>query len=168
MNVAQNRVARIEYRLTGEGGELIESSVGAEPLSYLHGAGNLIPGLETALEGRVAGDKVSVSVPPDQAYGERDESLRRSVARTQLAALGEIEPGVQFEATTNRGTEILTVVSADDDMVVVDGNHPLAGQTLNFDVSVVDVRDATEEELAHGHAHGPHGHHHHDDGHDHG
>ena len=161
MTVAKNTVPAIEYTVSFAGGEVLESSKGEAPLEYLHGAGDLVPGLEAALEGKQSGDEVSTDVPPGMAYGERDDSLRRAVARSELASLGELEAGMRFEAETSSGTEIQIVVSVDGDEVTVDGNHPLAGRTLHFDVEIVGVREATEEEIAHGHVHGPGGHHHH-------
>ena len=160
MNVAKNTVPSIEYTVSFAGGEVLESSKGEAPLEYLHGADNLVPGLEAALEGKESGDQVSTDVPPEMAYGVRDDSLRRAVPRSELASLGELEEGMRFEAETEAGTEILSVISLDGDEVTVDGNHPLAGRTLHFDVEIVAVRVATEEEIAHGHVHGPGGHHH--------
>lgn len=161
MTVARNTVPSIEYTVSYAGGDELESSKGEAPLEYLHGAGNLVPGLEAALEGKRAGDQVSTNVPPEMAYGVRDDSLRRSIARSELKSLGDLEEGMRFEAETSDGTEILNVVNVDGDEVTVDGNHPLAGETLHFDVEILDIRAATEEEITHGHVHGPGGHHHH-------
>jgi FKBP-type peptidyl-prolyl cis-trans isomerase SlyD len=161
MHIAKDKVVTIDYTLTGAGGEVLDSSQGGEPLSYLHGAGAMIPGLETALEGKSAGDAVKAVVPPDQAYGQKDPSLVQPVPRDRFSGVPDVRPGMQFTAQGKSGSRVVTVVSVDDRNVTVDANHPLAGQTLNFDVTVVDVRDATSEELSHGHAHGPGGHHHH-------
>ena len=161
MNVAKDKVVTIDYTLTGDGGDVLDSSQGGEPLTYLHGAGAMIPGLETALEGKSAGDAVKAVVPPDQAYGQKDPSLVQPVPRDRFSGVPDVRPGMQFTAEGKSGSRVVTVVSVDDRNVTVDANHPLAGQTLNFDVTVVDVRDATSEELSHGHAHGPGGHHHH-------
>ncbi|CAN5319934.1 peptidylprolyl isomerase [soil metagenome] len=156
MTVATNKVVSILYTLTGVEGELIDSNTaeGDAPLEYLHGADNVVPGLEAALEGKAPGDKVAVRVPPDAGYGEREEDLVTEVPRSQLEELGELEVGVQFRAETDEGVEIFTVTEVGDDLVTIDGNHPLAGAVLNFEVEVVAVRDATDEELEHGHAHG--------------
>src|SRR5215216_5409959 len=161
MHVAKDKVVTIDYTLTGAGGDVLDSSQGGEPLTYLHGAGAMIPGLERALEGRNAGDTLKATVSPDQGYGEKDPSLVQPVPRERFPGLPDIRPGMQFTAQGRNGSRVVTVVAVDDQNVTVDANHPLAGQTLNFDVKVIDVRNATSEELAHGHAHGPGGHHHH-------
>lgn len=159
MHVAKDKVVTIDYTLTGAGGELLDSSQGGEPLSYLHGAGGMIPGLEIALEGKAAGEAVKAVVPPDQAYGQKDPSLVQPVPRDRFPDVPDIRPGMQFTAQGKSGSRVVTVVGVDDSNVTIDANHPLAGQTLNFDVKVVDVRDATSEEISHGHAHGPGGQH---------
>ena len=161
VQVDKNTVPTIEYAVSFANGELLESSKGDEPLDYLHGSGNLVPGLEAALEGKTVGDQVKTAVPPELAYGERDDSLRRTVARSELDSLGTVEEGMRFEAETANGTEVLNVISVDGDQVVVDANHPLAGETLHFEVEIVGLRAATEEEITHGHVHAPGGHHHH-------
>lgn len=153
MQVSENKVVSIHYTLRNDAGEVIDSSAGRAPLRYLHGVGNIIPGLEKALEGKTSGDRVDVNIAPEEAYGERDESLVQVVPRSAFEGVEEIEPGMQFQAQTPAGRQILTVVEVQDDRVVVDGNHPLAGETLHFSVEITEVREATEEELAHGHAH---------------
>jgi FKBP-type peptidyl-prolyl cis-trans isomerase SlyD len=158
--VAKDKVVSIDYTLTGTGGEVIDSSQGAEPLTYLHGAGNIIPGLERALEGKSAGDEINATIAPDQGYGQKNPGLVQPVPRSQFPGVKDITVGQQFQAQTNHGPRVVTVVGVTDDTVTVDANHPLAGATLNFAVKVVDVRDATAEELGHGHAHGPGGHQH--------
>jgi FKBP-type peptidyl-prolyl cis-trans isomerase SlyD len=160
MNIAKDKVVSIDYTLTDNGGQVLDSSQGKEPLNYLHGAGNIIPGLEQALDGKTQGDQVNVSVPPEQAYGPRDERMVQAVPRTAFQGVQDIRPGMQFQAQTNAGARTVTVVGVQGDQVMIDANHPLAGQTLNFDVNVRGVRDATPEELTHGHAHGPGGHQH--------
>ncbi len=163
MNIGQDKVVSIHYTLTNGSGEVLDSSSGGEPLAYLHGKGNIIPGLEKALEGRKTGEKLDVKVAADEAYGQRDENLVQKVPRRAFGGVAKVEPGMQFHAQTSQGqTRLVTVTGVQGDMVTVDGNHPLAGQDLNFAVEVADIRDATEEELAHGHVHGPGGHHHHD------
>lgn len=159
MQIAHHTVASFNYRLTDDSGELIDGSEG-EPLAYIHGTHSIIPGLEQALEGKRAGDALQVRLPPELAYGERDEELVQEVSRDALPAEAEIEVGVQFHAENEEGQHILTVVGVDGDSVRLDANHPLAGKTLVFDVQVVSVRAATAEELKHGHAHGPGSHHH--------
>ena len=160
MNIAKDKVVSIDYTLTDSGGQVLDSSQGKEPLNYLHGAGNIIPGLEGALEGKAEGEKVNVQVPPEQAYGPRDERMVQAVPRSAFQGAPDIQPGMQFQAQTNAGARLITVVGVQGDQVTIDANHPLAGQTLNFDVNVRGVRDATAEELSHGHVHGPGGHQH--------
>jgi FKBP-type peptidyl-prolyl cis-trans isomerase SlyD len=160
MQITQNAVVLIHYTLTDETGKTIDSSAGAEPLAYVHGNGNLIPGLERALEGKQAGDALSVKVSPAEAYGEYDENLVQSVPRDVLQGIDNVRVGMQLQAQSNQGARAVTVTDVADDKVTIDGNHPLAGKNLNFEVKVTDVRTATEEELAHGHVHGPGGHHH--------
>jgi FKBP-type peptidyl-prolyl cis-trans isomerase SlyD len=161
MQAEANKVVSIDYTLTGPDGKVIDSSKGNEPLPYLHGAGNIVPGLEAALNGKQKGDAVKVTVQPDQAYGQRDEGLIQEVPRNKFPANADIKPGMQFQANTPQGARIVSVVSADANNVKIDANHPLAGMPLTFDVTVMDVRDATPEEISHGHVHGPSGHHHH-------
>ena len=160
MQVLKDKVVSIDYTLTGKDGNVLDSSQGKAPLQYLHGRGNIIPGLESALEGKNEGEQVKVSVPPGQAYGERDERMVQPVPRSSFQGVEKIEPGMQFQANTQAGPRIVTIVGVTPDQVTVDANHPLAGQTLNFDVKVVGIRDATQEELSHGHAHGAGGHQH--------
>lgn len=157
--IEARKVVSIEYTLTDDGGKLIDSSRGRAPLSYLHGAGNIVPGLEKALEGKNEGDTIEVSVPPAEGYGVRNEALIQNVAIRKLPEK-KAQVGMQLRAQTEHGPRILTVTAVRGDYATVDANHPLADKTLNFKVSVVTVRDATEEELAHGHVHGPHGHDH--------
>ena len=160
MKIAHEKVVSIHYTLTNSEGTVLDSSSGGEPLAYLHGFGNIIPGLENALEGKGAGDKLSVTVEPEQGYGARDERLVQAVPRSAFKGVEDIAPGMQFQAQGPQGARLVVVTQVADDEVTVDANHPLAGQTLNFDVEVSGVRDATAEELEHGHVHGPGGHHH--------
>ncbi|HEX7028272.1 MAG TPA: peptidylprolyl isomerase [Gammaproteobacteria bacterium] len=159
MQISDNTVVRIHYTLKNKSGEILDTSDGQEPLAYLHGVGNIIPGLEAALTGRKAGDTVQASIEPKDAYGERHEELVQAIPRGAFP-IQDIEPGMRFSAGSDQGNQIVTVVKVDDEIVTVDGNHPLAGETLYFDVEVVDLREATEEEANHGHVHGPGGHHH--------
>src|SRR5436190_16822916 len=158
MQVEKNKVGSIDYTLTNMQGQVIDSSKEGQPLSYLHGDGGIMPGLEAALESKNPGDNVKVTVAPADAYGEKDPSLVQPIPRSSFGAAPNITPGMQFQAQNAQGSRIVTVVSATPDTVTIDANHPLAGQTLNFDVTVVEVRDATAEEMAHGHAHGAGGH----------
>ena len=161
MNVAQDKVVLIHYTLKNDAGAVIDSSSGGDPLAYIHGQGNIIPGLEKALDGKQKGDKVSVKVDPAEGYGVRDDALVQSVPRRAFGGVPDIKPGMQFHAQGEQGhTRVVTVTGVKGDMVTVDGNHPLAGENLNFDVEIAEVRDATEEEMEHGHVHGPGGHHH--------
>ncbi|WP_019021368.1 MULTISPECIES: peptidylprolyl isomerase [unclassified Thioalkalivibrio] len=160
MQVAQNSVVSIHYKLTNDAGETIDSSEGREPLAYMHGNGQIVPGLERQLEGKAAGDKVQATVPPEEGYGEKLDAMVQEVPMEAFQGVDSIEPGMQFQAQTENGPLTVTVTKVEGDTATVDGNHPLAGQTLNFDVEVVDVREASAEELEHGHAHGPGGHEH--------
>ena len=160
MQVSAQKVVHIHYTLTSEEGEVIDSSEGHGPLAYIHGHGNIIPGLENALLGKMAGDKIKVTIPPEEAYGPRDENLIQTVPIDAFHGVDEILPGMQVHTETPNGVELVTVIDVQDGYVSLDGNHPMSGLTLNFDVEVTDVRDATEEELDHGHVHGEGGHHH--------
>ncbi len=160
MLVSAQKVVSIHYTLTNEDGDVIDSSEGHEPLAYIHGYGNIIPGLENALTGKTAGDAFEVSIPPEEAYGLRDDGLIQAVPKSAFQGVDEILPGMQFQSESPNGMQLVTVVEVQGDTVILDGNHPMSGQTLNFEVEVTDVRDATEDELAHGHVHGPGGHHH--------
>ena len=159
MKITDKKVALIHYTLKNAGGEVLDSSEGHDPLAYLHGAGNIIIGLENALEGKAAGDKLEVSVEAAEAYGEYDESLVQPVPRSQFGE-HEVEVGLQFHADTAIGPRVVTVTAIDGDDVIIDANHQLAGEDLHFKVEVVEVREATAEELDHGHVHGPEGHEH--------
>lgn len=160
MQIAPNAVAYIHYTLTNEAGAVLDSSSGGEPLAYLHGAGNIIPGLEKALEGRQAGDKLDVTIKPEDGYGVRDEKLVQQVPRRAFQGVSDVKPGMRFHANTDHGPAQVTVTQVQGDMVTIDGNHELAGVTLKFAVEVAKVREATSEELMHGHVHGAGGHHH--------
>ena len=161
MIISENSSVRFHYTLTYDQGQQLDSSAGQEPLAYLHGAGNIIPGLEKALEGKTAGDKLSVAVSAEEGYGPVQTDLIQDVPRSSFQGIDTIEIGMQFEAQTGQGGSVpVTVIAVTDETVTVDGNHPLAGKGLNFDVTIEDVREASEEELAHGHIHGAGGHHH--------
>lgn len=161
MQISPNKVVSIHYTLKNDAGDVLDTSSGREPLAYLHGSGNIIPGLEKALEGKSSGEKMNVSIVPEEGYGERHEGLIQDVPRDAFQGVEDIQPGMQFHAQGPSGPMVVTVQEVGDDTVKVDGNHPLAGETLHFDVEVADVREATAEEQEHGHVHGA-------DGHDHG
>lgn len=157
--IANDHVVRFNYTLTNQEGQILDQSQG-EPLAYLHGAHNIIPGLENALLGKTAGEKLKVTVPAAEGYGEYYADLVQEVPREMFQGVDQIQPGMQFQAQTDDGVQLVTVKSVDDQNVIVDANHPLAGQDLTFDVEIVDVRPATDVELEHGHVHGAGGHHH--------
>jgi FKBP-type peptidyl-prolyl cis-trans isomerase SlyD len=160
MQIADEMAVSIHFKLTNPKGELLDSSEGDEPLEYIQGHGFIVPGLEQALLGKSAGDRVQVVVSPAEGYGERDEEKLQSVPRDAFDSDATIEPGMRFQAESDDGEVLVTVAQVDGDTVVIDGNHPLAGETLHFDVQVVSVRPCTEEELEHGHIHGPDAHQH--------
>jgi len=157
--IAKDKVVLFEYRLTNNDGVLIDSSEKAGPMAYIHGHDNLIPGLEAHLEGMDTGAEFTVHIEPDQGYGLRDESLVAEVPREQFGD-DEVKPGMAFGATTDNGPITVIITAVADDVVHVDANPPLAGVALNFEGTVLEVREPTEEELAHGHVHGPGGHEH--------
>lgn len=153
MVIADQKVVSIHYKLTNDDGTLVQESAAGEPLSYLHGSGNIVPGLESALSGKTEGDKLNVSVEPEQGYGARNDALVQELPRKLFEGIDEIQEGMQFQAQSEQGTQVITVTKVDGERITVDGNHPLAGQTLNFEVEVDNVRDATAEEIEHGHVH---------------
>ncbi len=156
MHITKHKVAAIRYTLRNDAGEVLDSSEGGEPLYYLHGEHNLIPGMEEGLEGRQAGDKLNLSIAPEKGYGVRDP---KNVHQVPTSAFGgaPVEVGMQFQADDGM---VVTVKEVGPTSVTIDANHELAGETLHFDIEVVEVRDATADEVTHGHAHGPGGHHH--------
>ena len=160
MQVEFQKVVILNNTLTDNDGNVIDQSTDSS-FAYLHGANNIIPGLENALHGKKAGDEMNVSVSPQEGYGERDDTKTQSVPKEMFPEDAEIEPGMQFHAQGPNGEAIVVnVTSVEDDAVTVDGNHPLAGVHLNFAVEIIEVRDASQEEIEHGHVHGPGGHHH--------
>jgi FKBP-type peptidyl-prolyl cis-trans isomerase SlyD len=161
VEITADRVVTIHYTLKDDAGVVLDSSAGGEPLAYIQGHGNLVSGLEKALEGKQDGNTLAVSVAPADGYGVRDETLIQRVPKRSLQGSGEIKKGMQFQARAADGMHLFTVTAVMGDMVTLDGNHPLADQTLHFDVEIVEVRAATTEELEHGHVHGAGGHHHH-------
>ena len=161
MPIDRDSVVTIHYTLKDDDGTVIDSSAAGEPLAYLHGHGNIVPGLEKELTGREAGDKLSVRVSPAEGYGEYDKELVQTVPRRALRGIKDVRTGMHLHAQTEQGPRTVTVTRVAGDMVTLDGNHPLAGKHLNFDIQIEEVRQATGEELSHGHVHGADGHHHH-------
>lgn len=153
MQITQHSAVTIHYRLTDAKGQLIESSFEADPMVYLHGMENLIPGLEKALEGKSKGDTLEVTIESEEAYGPYHDGLRQEVPVEAFGDIQDIVPGMRFIAETEMGQRPVQVTEVLDNSVIVDGNHPLAGQSLTFNVEVMDVREATAEEIAHGHIH---------------
>lgn len=161
MQISQNTVVTLNYTLKNDQGDTLDESQDGSFL-YLHGAGGIIPGLESQLEGKSAGDSLTAHIEPAEGYGERDDSMVQVVPREMFEADHPIEEGIQFHAESPEGDMLtVTVTKIEGDNVTVDGNHPLAGIALNFDVVIADVREASAEEVEHGHVHGPDGHHHH-------
>lgn len=152
--IATNKVASIHFTLKNAQGEVLDSSIGDQPLSYLQGHQNMVPGLENALEGKTTGDKLSVVVIAQEAYGEKDPALIQELPREMFNGIDNIEVGMEFHAETDNGPQVVEVVDVDGDTITIDGNHPFAGEDLHFEVEIMDVRDATENELQHGHVHG--------------
>ena len=160
MQIARDSVAAFHYTLTDDQNQVIDSSEGRDPLTYLHGGGQIVPGLEKQLEGRSAGDKFSAEVSPEEGYGVHHPELMQEVPREAFQGVEDIQPGMQFQGRGPQGEINVTVTRVEDGKVFIDGNHPLAGKTLHFAIEVTDVRPASEEELAHGHVHGAGGHQH--------
>ncbi|MGB0514058.1 MAG: FKBP-type peptidyl-prolyl cis-trans isomerase [Wenzhouxiangellaceae bacterium] len=147
MQAAANTVVTIDYTLTGNDGEVIDTSEGRGPLTYLHGHGNIIPGLENALEGKGEGEELSVQVEPEEGYGPHRDELVQKVSMEAFSGMDKVEPGMRFNAESAQGPLVVKVTEIDGDQVTIDANHELAGQQLNFAVTVRDVREATEQEL---------------------
>ena len=161
MLIAKDTIVSIDYTLTNPDGQVLDSSEGKAPLNYLHGSGGIITGLENALEGKENGASLKVTIPPADAYGEKDDALVQQLPPDMFKGVDDVKPGMQFQAQGEGGqARIVTVIEVADDGITIDANHPLAGVTLSFDVTVRDIRDATTEEIEHGHAHGPGGHQH--------
>jgi len=160
MQIADKKVVTLHYTLRDDKDTVIDSSEDGS-FAYLHGANNIIPGLENALTGKSVDEEMKVTIAPEEAYGERNPEMEQVVPKSMFEGDEGIQVGQQFHAASPDGQEIVvTVVSIDGEDVTIDGNHPLAGVTLNFEVKVISIRDASEEELDHGHVHGPDGHHH--------
>lgn len=159
MKIESNKVVSIHYTLTDNAGTVLDSSSGKDPLTYIQGIGNLIAGMEEGLEGKTAGEKLTIKVSPEKGYGIKNQELIQQVPITAFGGQ-MVSPGMQFEAGSQEQRFLVTVTEVNNDTVTIDGNHPLAGVELNFDVEVITIREATAEELDHGHVHGPGGHHH--------
>lgn len=154
MKIETNKVVSIDYTLKNDQGKVLDSSEGNEPLSFIYGNGNIISGLESALEGKSSGDELSVSIEPKDAYGEYDDTKMFEVGKEQFQDPTKVQEGMQVQGQTADGqVQIFTIKTIGEEKVTLDANHPLAGETLHFDVAVTDVRDATQEELDHGHVH---------------
>lgn len=156
MQISDDKVVTLHYSVKTPEGDDIDSSLDSEPLSFIQGSKFMIAGLEDALYGKEKGEQFEVSISPDKAYGERHDQLVQQVPITMFDGM-DVEVGMSFRATTDEGEQSVIIVAKDDEHVTVDGNHPLSGHTLIFDVSIEDVREATNEELEHGHVHGPGG-----------
>jgi FKBP-type peptidyl-prolyl cis-trans isomerase SlyD len=160
MQVTKDTVVSFHYDLSDQEGQQLESNRDADPIAYLHGAGNIIPGLEQAMEGKTEGDSLEVTVSPDQAYGERQDNLIQRLPLKHFKKMGKLKPGMRLQVPTDNGPRVVVVIKVGRFMVDVDANHPMAGMTLTFKVDITEVREATNEEKNHGHAHGVGGHHH--------
>ena len=161
MKAEKDKVVAFHYHLADDAGEALDSSRASEPLTILFGHAAIIPGLEQAMSGHEAGDRFNISVPPAQGYGERRENLTQRVPKKYFRDAERLQPGMTTVVSTQEGQRPVKVLKVGSSVVDVDLNHPMAGKTLHFDIEIVDVREATSEELAHGHVHGPEGHHHH-------
>jgi len=161
MTISQHKVVSIHYKVVdADSAEVIDSSEGGEPMTYLHGARNIIPGLEQALEGKNVGDEIEVTIAPADAYGEYSDDRIQQVPKEAFEQMEKVEPGMMVTAQSEHGQINLMVTEVDEATVTVDANHPLAGKSLKFDVRIEQIRDASDEEIAHGHVHGPDAHNH--------
>lgn len=159
--IGEKRVVTLHYTLKNSKGEVVDSSAGSEPLTYLHGSGEMVPGFEKNLAGKKAGEKHSFAVAPVDGYGEREGKGPQRVPKAAFEGIGDIEVGMALDTEGDDGhSQTVWIAAIDNDYVTIDINHPLAGETLHFEVEVLSVRKATADEVKHGHVHGPHGHHH--------
>ena len=152
--ITKDTAVLFNYTLKDEDGNVIDQSAEGQPLAYLHGHANIIPGLEAQLEGKTVGDKVNAVVAPADGYGEYHSEAVQEIPRDNFQGVEDIQPGMQFQSQSGDQVMLVTVKDVTDDIVTVDANHPLAGKALTFDVEIVEVRPATQEELSHGHVHG--------------
>ena len=160
MQIANKHVVQFNYELKDQNGEVLETSSSEEPVAYLHGSNNIMPGLSAAMEGKVKGDKFSTTLAAKDAYGERKDDAEQRIPVKHLIGGSRWKKGMVAAVETDNGQRQVTIIKMGKFMVTVDTNHPLAGKVLTFDIEVIDVRPATDEEVAHGHAHGAGGHHH--------
>ena len=160
MEIKKNSAVTLNYSLKNEEGTLLDTSEGREPLTYLHGVGGLIPGLESELEGKQASDKLQVVVSPENGYGKRQEELKQVVPKDGFQGDEEMVVGMQVQLDTEQGPMVAMITDINENEVTLDMNHPLADMELHFDVEIVEVRDASDDEISHGHVHGPGGHQH--------
>jgi FKBP-type peptidyl-prolyl cis-trans isomerase SlyD len=160
MHITKQKVVGIEYTLKDSAGGVVDSNVGGDPLFFIQGFGTLVRGLEAALEGRAAGDSFEVEVKAADGYGEYDPERRRGIPRDKAPQLAGAKPGMMLEARGPEGVSVVTIAEVTETEIIVDGNHPMAGKDLFFSIRIAEVRDATTEELSHGHVHGAGGHHH--------
>lgn len=160
MTITENKVVKLDYTLKNSNGELLDTSDGREPLVYLHGVGALIPGLEKELEGKTSGDKVNTVIAPEDAYGKRQEELLHKVPKSGFQGSEEMAVGMQVQLETEQGPALAVIAEIEGEEVTLDLNHPLADTELHFDVDIIEVRDASQEEIEHGHVHGEGGHQH--------
>lgn len=160
MSIKDDSVVQFNYTLRDEQGEVLESNEGLDPIAYLHGHDNMMPGVENALVGKEVGAKFSVTLPASETYGERNEDAEQRVSVKHLQGAKVWKAGMRALISTDQGQRQVTIIKMGKFMATVDVNHPLAGRELTFDLEVADVRDATSEEIAHGHAHGKGGHQH--------
>jgi FKBP-type peptidyl-prolyl cis-trans isomerase SlyD len=159
--IAKDKAVSIHYTLTLDGGKIIDSSEGKDPLVYLHGHGNIVPGLERELLGKATGEELNVRVAPEDGYGVHNAGLIQKVPREAFQGVDTLEVGMMFQAPGESGhIQLIRVTEIEGETITVDGNHELAGKTLNFAVEISEVREASAEELSHGHVHGPGGHQH--------
>ena len=154
MKIEKNKVVTINYTIRNDDGSVVDSTSDGSPFLYLQGHQNIIPGLENQLEGKAKGDSFKVSIPPKHGYGEKNPNLIQEIPKGQFPEPSELQVGMQFQADTPDGPMILTILEINESSVKVDGNHPLAGQALHFEVEVMELREATDEEIQHGHVHG--------------
>jgi len=160
MQITDGTVAQFFYTLKDEDGQVLESNMGQEPLAYLHGYKNMMPGVEKSLAGHEGGDVFTVTLPPEETYGKRVEGSEQRVPVKHLMGAKKWKPGMMAVVQTEEGQRQVSIIKVGKFMATVDNNHPMAGKTLTFEIAVSDVREATAEEKSHGHAHGIGGHHH--------
>jgi FKBP-type peptidyl-prolyl cis-trans isomerase SlyD len=160
MKIEKDCVVQFHYQLKDQNNELIEDSKNAEPVAYLHGHNNIFPKMESELSGKTVSDKLTVTLEPEDAYGTRQDNSIQRISRKHIASKGKLSPGMVINVNTDKGDRQVVIAKVGKFVVDVDTNHPMAGKTLTFEIEVIDIRKATDEELSHGHAHGAGGHHH--------